>query len=259
MRGRIPKTLAGILAVLFVGLAFCADKPKVRLPEIPPPPPVKVVPPMAVPVDVIGPGEIYVFDSDVPLIVRSYPKGIVEIEKKANPSACNQWLWTSDKFAGGNGKTITKTFTGKEIYILTGLVSGDCTLVITPIGLVAESDLIEQALTVRGPRPPPDKPPEKPPVTQKVTFYVVRPDGPASQEYARVFALPEWNELRKVGTVKEATLTESLPIYRPADGQGVPYVVTLSVADGKSKVIAGPVAYPTDGAGILKLKDGITK
>lgn len=111
-------------------------------------------------------------------------------------------------------------------------------------------------------QPPPDKPvdpppPDKPPPATKGYFLIVRPDGPASPDFTAVLANPAWDELRKAGhAVKEKTLAETVPIYKPPAGTTLPFVVTLSQTS-PSKVLAGPVELPTTADGIRELAKGV--
>lgn len=111
-------------------------------------------------------------------------------------------------------------------------------------------------------QPPPDKPvdpppPDKPPPATKGYFLVVRPNGPASPEFAAAMALPEWDELRKAGhLVKDMTLDEAMRFYKPPALTKLPFVVTLSQTS-PAKVLTGPVDSPTTGADVLKLKEGV--
>lgn len=112
----------------------------------------------------------------------------------------------------------------------------------------------------QSPQPPPEggEPPiVVPPVKPlKGYFLNVRPDGPASQEFAKAFALPAWKELVAEGhTVKEMTLTESLQYYKAPAGTEIPFTVTIDPIN--KKVIAGPVAMPKTDDAIRKLREGV--
>lgn len=115
-----------------------------------------------------------------------------------------------------------------------------------------------------GKEPPKTDPPIEPGVDPpakpagKVFFLIVRADGPATQDYARIMADPAWDAHRKAGIiVKDKTFSESKAIYTAPSGTTLPYVVTLSSGETESKVIAGPVPLPTTSAGIADLAKGI--
>lgn len=268
---RDAKTVSAVAFLLVVqSLAFAADPvpggdkgvtpAKSKWPTMPVAKPVMPMPPLAI--FTVKEDEWFIIERDSPAIVLGSPDGMVEVHYIQNDKACP--IKYKGKFAGGGGKNEERSVDSKFIIELKPLKSGRCEIIIVPHGVTKEADIERKTVDVEageGPQPPPDtKPPDtKPPVNAKYFFYIVRPDGPASPEFVRVMSLPEWDELRKLGTVKDATLTESMSIYKPADGQTVPYVVTLASKDGKSKVVSGPVALPTDGAGILKLRDGIPK
>lgn len=120
--------------------------------------------------------------------------------------------------------------------------------------------VIGNATVTPPPKDPPTEPdkPADPPTSGKYYFLVVRPNGPASAEFAKAFADPAWDELRKAGhTVKEMSVEDSLKFYRPADGQGLPFVVTLTTGQTPVKVLAGPVPMPKTGDAIRDLPKGV--
>ena len=106
--------------------------------------------------------------------------------------------------------------------------------------------------------PPIVDPPVKPPADAAYYFLIVRPDGPADPAFTKVMGLPGWAELKKKGhQYKPKTAAEAkLDLNFDATGLTLPAVVTLSIADGKSKIVGDPVPLPTTDAGILKLLEG---
>lgn len=114
---------------------------------------------------------------------------------------------------------------------------------------------------------PPDKPkdPPKEPVDPPVKvgqpyLLIVRPDGPASPDFARAFGLPAWQKLREAGIqIRDEGLTKAQAVYRPPAGTtfALPFVVSLRIADdGKSySVVKPPVPMPTEEEKVLKLQE----
>lgn len=180
---------------------------------------------------------------------------------------------------GGDAKTITYYALGEAYPFPSDELKDPRRFILPVVGLkdgtyrfVAfgskddEHTVVEFSVVIGKPTTPPDKPPEppvepppdKPPVTGKYYFLVVRPNGPASAEFAKTFADPAWDELRKAGhTVKEMTVQDSLTFYRPADGQGIPFVVTLTTGQTPGKVLAGPVPMPKTPEAIRELPKGV--
>lgn len=248
------------LAILFMGIAFAQDPSaasKSKWPSVPAPKQ-EVIPP-ALAVFTVKVDEWFLIERDTPAIVLGSPDGLVEVIYKANKDACP--LQYMGKFAGGGGKVEEKEIKSKFIIQLKPRKSGRCEVIIVPHGVTKESDIERKTVDVdagEGGQPPPIVTPPivvPPPVT-KGYFLIVRPDGPASQDFAKAFALPAWTELKTEGhTVKEMTLTESLAVYKAPAGTVIPYVVTIDAAN--KKLLAGPVAMPTTDEAVRKLKEGV--
>lgn len=249
--------LAGILAILSVGGATAQDvaASKSKWPTVPAPKQ-EVTPPASV-VFTVRAGEYFIIERDSPAIVLGSPSGMLEVVYTENKDGCP--VKVKGKFAGGGGKSEDRVLKSKFIIELNPVKSGRCEVIIIPHGVTKETDIERKTVDVDagdGAQPPPggvDPPPTKP---VKGYFLLVRPDGPASQDFARAFALPAWTELRAEGhAVKEMTLTESLQYYKAPAGTVIPFVVTIDAAN--KKVLAGPVAMPTTDDAIRKLKEGV--
>lgn len=255
----LQKALAGLVAFLSVGLASAADKPKSRWPATPVPMPEKVTPPAALPVSVVNEDDWFIIERDEPAIALCSPDGLVTFRYVENAAACP--IRYKGSFAGSTGKKEERTYTGKFLIEVSPAKTGRCEIFIVPREVATEDVIERRTVDVKagdGAQPPPPKDPPTTPPIGKVYFLVVRPDGPASQEFARVMADPAWAEHKAAGRLmKDKTLTESVPLYRPPAGTALPFVVTLSSGDTESKVIAGPVPLPTTSDGIRKLSEGI--
>lgn len=273
MRG-IPKTLA-ILATMFVGVSFAQEPAKVVpnkpvLGELPAPPkPKQPTPPVPRSPDEprpLGFKEVRLF------WVTDYA-GTVPVRWTVTPIDA---FALADTVAVPKGAPTVGILPGEErakahyppedatnVIAIWGVAKGRVLLtadgvkdnnIVTLVRVLIDVD-------VQGAQPPPidpPKPPVDPPVDPtpvgEVFYYVVRPNGPASPKLKTIMENPAWDELRKTGTVKEATLEESTAVYQLPAGTVLPCVVTLLSAKDKSKVISGPVVLPETSEAILALK-----
>lgn len=95
---------------------------------------------------------LYVIDSDTPVIVLASPAGLVSITEEAGP------IKVRGRFVDGLGKVETRTFKGKQVVTVEGLVSGRVELLIVPVGATKASDVIRRTIDVdtgTAPIPPP--------------------------------------------------------------------------------------------------------
>ena len=118
----------------------------------------------------------YAIESQAELIVIASPVGLVQIAGDHGPIKAMGYF--SD---GEPGKIEVRTYTAPYVYFVTAVAKGDCELLILPVGVQSESDIVRQLLHVMGPRPPPDDgeddkpiPPDPPqPVASHVRLVVV--------------------------------------------------------------------------------------
>ena len=130
-----------------------------------------------VPVSSLSEDTWYVIESPVPLIILNSPAGHVGVQPEEGP------VKVRGKFADGTGKTETRTFSSKHLYFVNAVKAGQIELLIVPIGVSAEAEVIRQPLTVMGlapipppgpgPTPEPDPAPEPVPVADQVAIAVV--------------------------------------------------------------------------------------
>lgn len=132
-----------------------------------------------VPVNSLSEDTWYVVESQVQLIVLHSPAGHVAVQPEEGP------VKVRGRFADGTGKTETRTFGSKYLYFVNAVKAGSIELLIVPIGVSEESEVIRQPLTVMGLQPiPPPKPepspkpdpgpmPEPAPVVDQVAIAVV--------------------------------------------------------------------------------------
>lgn len=165
---------ATTLAVLLVASAgFAADGP-IRLPTTPTVPQPMPAPPSPDAKVALAGDVWYVIDSKVECIVRGYPSGLVTVAAKKGPRDI------SAKFVDGNGTVEDRTYDGQFIYIVRASGKGDCSLVITPVGVKTGADILVASLAVdsgQGPIPPP-KPPTPPIPPEPVPPKPVDPPSP---------------------------------------------------------------------------------
>jgi len=152
-----------ILTALLIGChcepVTCQDivpTPQIILPMVP-----AVVAPDVPPqaVGTLKADEFYVIESDVELIVRQFPVGLIDVESSAGP------IRVRGKFSDGSGKVETRDYRRGYIYFLTAVSSGTAGVDLIPVGVLQESSIIRHVLSVDGtaPKPPPGPGPDPTP------------------------------------------------------------------------------------------------
>ena len=126
--------------------------------ELPAPPPRPSRGP--VPVASLQEDTWYIIESAVPLIVLHSPSGFVECEENRGPRP----MAVRGKFADGTGRTETRTFQSEYLYFVNAVKGGQIELMVIPVGVESEVDVIRQTLTVMGTAPQPPPKPDDPPV-----------------------------------------------------------------------------------------------
>ncbi len=104
--------------------------------------------------------EIYVLQSPVKLFVLTSPSNVLAVEGTQGP------LRVHGKFSDGSGRLETRNYTAPWVYLVTAPGKGKAELMLVPEGVMLESDIARQVLTVvsgTGPNPPPDPKPDDPP------------------------------------------------------------------------------------------------
>ena len=142
--------------------AFSQD---IRLPEIlPAPTPIPVPNPGSVPrlpADIL-----YVISSAKPFIVLASPDSLLTVSQEMGPLAIR------GKFIETPDKSVTKRITDPYIAIIEAMGSGRAEIIVVPVGVQREADIVRRMIDADvGPRPPPVPPtppdpptPPKPPV-----------------------------------------------------------------------------------------------
>jgi len=173
-----------------------------EIPEPPQPKPAR----RPVPVASLSEDTWYVVESSVPLIVIHSPTGFVSVQPEQGP------VKVRGKFADGTGKTETRTFNSKYLYFINAIKTGKIELLVVPVGLQTEQEILRQPLMIMGqePNPPPDPTPEPkpdpkpdptpPPVSSSLLIEVVEDPLNRKPDTAIVLsALAEWNALKDKG------------------------------------------------------------
>lgn len=153
-----------LVAALFVGLASARATdppavihlPNVPVPDVPMPPPDSVVK--------LSEGQLYVVDSTVQLVILSSPAGILTTTGETGP------VKMKGEFVDAPGKILTRTFKGPFVYTVDVVATGKAELLIVPLGLKTEKDVLRRTLDANlGPRPPPPAPTPTPTPVPVVT------------------------------------------------------------------------------------------
>lgn len=262
----VPKSMAGFLAILFVGFASAQDPSaagKSKWPSVPPPKQNDNPPPT--PVFTVKADEWFIIERDTPAIVLASPGGFLDIAYTVNAEGCK--IKYKGKFAGGGGVSETKEFKSKFLIELKPVKTGRCEMIIIPNGVQTEAAIERKTVDVdagEGAQPPPgggEPPPVviPPPVVTptKVHFMLVRKDGPSSQDFTNAISLPSWKTLMASGhAYKDYTLTEANSIYQAPAGTTLPYLIGLD-SKNRTKVVVPIGPLPGNDAAVLKLIEGV--
>lgn len=166
--------------------------------ELPAPPPRPSRGPL--PVTQLQEDTWYIIESAVPLIVLHSPAGLVECEENRGPRP----MAVRGKFADGTGRTETRTFASEYLYFVNAVQSGKIELMIVPVGVQSETDVIRQTLTVMGVAPQPPPKPDDPPAPIPIPIPVV----PTPPTGIRVLML--WNDTanrEQLNTINSTEIT----------------------------------------------------
>ena len=160
--------LSGCCSIAHAGVQTQPEAIEITLPHIAGPP-LPCPDPLVQPTPTITPDTIFVVQSNVPLIALQSPSGLLKISTETGP------LRIRGKFADGDGKTETRTYTAKYLVFVDAEKQGQTELILVPHGVTKESDIVRQLLIVsgEGPRPPPGPGPEPKPPEPVKSFRVI--------------------------------------------------------------------------------------
>lgn len=253
-------------AFLFALLAGSAvGAPPIELPTPAPAPP---PPPVVGAAVKLTAGQVYDVRASVPCVVRAYPPGLVSIDAETVPAG--ETLRVRDTFTDG---AKSRTYKGPlTVYYVRPVKTGECQLVITPIGLKVEADIVSVAIEANvGPRPPPPEPgpaPQPKPVPADLWgFVIVEETGDAVAGRAALLGDRDlasflkakglrWRVVDKdVKTAAGETPPDVKPWIEDAKGKTLPQVYLVG-KDG-AKVYGGPC--PKTAGELVKLIGGYAK
>ena len=233
------------VALLAVATALGAAAPPEAAPviELPPAP---VPPPVPQPVGArvkLGAGQAYDVRAKVPCVVRAYPAGLVSVETET--VAAGETLRVREAFTDG---AKSRTYRGPlTVYSVRAVGTGACELVVTPLGLKSETEIVTVALDVdagQGPIPPPKPKPEpkpdpKPePVKVESVWVIVVEDAsaPRTLDTAKALNDPFWAGLKPKHSFRHYLSTAKPAIDNGYVEQGkrvgFPAVLILDAKDG---------------------------
>lgn len=185
-----------LVLCLLQPIAAVQDKSEIRFPVVSQPAPAPL--PTAVPT--LTNEMFYVVDSDVPLIVIASPAGLVKVTQEAGP------MVVKAKFIDGGDKIVTRVFKGKSLWFVEAVGVGDVELIVIPLGLTKEGDVIRKTINVNGgqaPQPPPGPTPPGPVPTasklQIVTFDDYKSRAADQPTAALLGDVGYWNTVRTAG------------------------------------------------------------
>ena len=248
------------LCVLLGAFATATAAPPPQEIQIPLPP--KPIPPPTPPVlpgqkiNLVG-NAWYVVNSKVECSVRGYPTGLVSIDAKKGPRDI------SAVFVDGNGINEDRSYDGPFIYVVRASGVGDCALVITPIGLKSDSEIITSNLRVNdgtAPQPPPIVPPV---VVEQQGIYIViiEETGNATQARGQILQDPTLaahmaakQEKFRIVDKDAATRAATPPadVVRFLDQAKTMTLPVLFLVDSKGVQIGKGQPCPQTAAGILE-------
>lgn len=251
------------MRILIALLCTCsALQAQVRFPDvIPVPTPVQPAPTPGGEVD-LAEGQLYVFDTDVPVLVFTFPENVLKFVKEEGPLKINGIFDNS-------GKRQTKTFKGKFVYTSDIIATGRVTLLVIPVGADSEEKALKRIINVVGPRPPPGPGPGPGPTDPLfATFQAAfTADGGNKDDLAKLAAIYRVSSSTIDNPVYK-TIGELWPILQTASNALVPLpkLATLRRAIGDDNNLTiygiknpGDPALPLDNALRTKLKAQFAK
>lgn len=215
-----------LLMFLLIGCDCCclADEPALQAkPQIRPPfiPVLKDPRPPAVPLDELTDltvvpdllwGHLMVYEADMQLIILHSPDGAIAVKEHKIASG-NEFIAYGqfcDGVDGDDGDKVleTRSYKGPWVYVITGTKAAKVELIVVPVGVANESEILRQKLAVsgKGPRPPPPEPddddadPPKPDKVERVSIAIVEDVGNRTPDSAILInALLGWKEFGEAG------------------------------------------------------------
>lgn len=255
--------LSGVCSLAVAGPA------DIRLPD-PIIVPDKMPPPVVVdPVTRLNGDEIYVVDSDTPCIVLVSPAGVVAVSEESGP------IRIRGKFVGGTGQVESKTFRGKQVFLIEGgILPGKVEVLVIPQGATKATDIIRRTLSVnegKGPRPPPvpDTPADVVKAS-KVAAVIVYDRLNADPEIAAAVTDGKFRDFLSAGKHTLEVIDSGAPVgkvraalfdpFRKSAGleEGKPYIVLMDPDSKPPMLVVSVVPLPKTGEGIVSAIKSVT-
>lgn len=228
--------------------------------------PISKTPTMPSAVTELNTEQWFVIEADLPCIVLASRLGFVEVVAEQGP------LRLRGRFADGEDKVETRTYTSKHLWILEAKVAGEVELLIVPSTAKDESAVLRRTLVVsgNGPRPPPKPDPKPEPVPQPpepvksdlLTAIVVEDALQRTTQTAGVIAdLEYWKSIeKKVETLHVVPSASPLAAQYKSQLDAAKGVLPLFILmDHKSHRIVYSGALPKDKIEVSKLVNQFTK
>lgn len=253
-----------------LGSLAATREAQIRLPD-PVVVPDKMPPPVVVdPVAKINGDEIYVVDSDTPCVVLASPVGVVSVTEESGP------VRVRGRFVGGTGQVETKTFRGKQVFLVEGgILPGKVELLIVPQGATKAADILRRTIIVsegKGPRPPPV--PDVVPVdvvkASKVAAVIVYDRLNADPEIAAAVTDGKFRDYLSAGKHTLEVIDSGAPVgkvraavfdpFRKTAGleEGKPYMVLMDPDSKPPMLVVSVVPLPKNGEGIVSAIKSVT-
>lgn len=238
------------LAILFLILPALQAESKIILPMTPvttePNQPVPVIDvSVPKPISQLAIGDWYVIESDIELIVLQSPDKLLTIEVSSGP------VKAMGRFCDGNGKVESREYKRAFVYFVSSENPGKTELILIPVAVAAQADIVRQVLTVSGvgPQPPPVIV-VPPPVILPTKLQVVIIEDPAERANipASQIAIMDGAELRDYCKT-HCTITDGTPDKRVLsvrqDISGQPEWVKQAFAEPRTSVPLLVILTPT--------------
>ena len=223
----------GALCSLPVG-----DEAAIRLPSGP----IKPAPPAPAPdaVQKLSADLLYVVEADIPVVMLTSPRGVVSVSEDAGP------VRIRGRFVDDPGKVHTRTFKGKQVFVVEAAATGRVELLVVPLGAKSADDVVRRTLDVdagHAPQPPPVPPDPKPDPkpdpakADRVWVVVVEEAGVArTVDVAKALNDPFWQTLKPKHDwrhyVSDAKAAVDNGYTDVAKKVGFPGVLVLDAKDG---------------------------
>lgn len=257
MRRNYQFSVAALFLAASVGIA--ADTPGIRLPTTPViPQPMPPAPPPDSVARLTG-DQLYVIDADNPIRVLVSPMNLVKVTKDTGP------IKIRGTFVDGvPGRSETRTYAGKSVYVIEAIGTGRVELLVIPTGDAKTDDegVIRRTVDVDAnlapiPPPKPDPKPDPKPVNAAWVIVVEETSARTPAIASVLNDLTYWNGLEARGTHwrfydKDSPDAKAKNYPQMVAGVDLPAILLL---DGTGKKLSA-AKLPATTAGVDSLLKG---